>query len=440
MGATAVTQVTTLNNLSGGAAVIRKFSTELRRKAIPKSIYVNIRGETVIYKGQYMAIPNGIYTKIKASDKAGANNIRVTLKMPLNGNILRGRTVAVGTEVAPVIRTGTLYRANYRFVVQDEPGYHEDRLDAAPYRLYQEHVRDLAPHASAEEDLEIHMALVETYGWNMLFGSTALTCPAMWNRNCYVIGAPLQPAFHPNLATYTNRIVSAMNNASGGNGAFAQTASQMLSGNTVDNIIRWAFRRRMTPLVLEGRHAYVLTVSQLGAQRFSDPFFTDSMGARWVTTNRIQSQKVQMWNGLLGKYVSPSATVYVVVDDRLPTLLPSGSAEPFGLIAGYIWPTDNDLRNLDNTTVRDAMILHGAGAIVNWEAEAMRLIEDDYDYKLNWGKGYAGVRGIQQLQFDTTPAGATGATREYHGSALIIGGRYESLSGSSERIIESTNP
>jgi len=438
MGAGNVNQYSTLATLDANA-LVRKYSTELRRKAILKSIYTNLRGETMLFKGQQMAIPNAIYTKIKATDTAGANNVRITMKDTLQGNILRGRTVALGTEVAPAIKTGTIYRNNYRFVVQDEPGYGEDKLDAAPYRLYEEHVKDLSPHAAAEEDLEIHMALLETYGWNLMAGSTATVCPAEWNRNMYVLGAPLQPLFHPNYATYTNRIVSAMNNASGGNGGFAQSASQMLTGNSLDNILRWALRRRMKPLTINGKHAFVLTISPIGAQRFSDPNFADSMASRWTNAGQIANEKIQSWYGLLGVWNSAiGACIYVVVDERHATVLPSGSSEPFGLTPGYVWPIDSDLRNLDNTTLRDVYVLHGMGALINWEAEALHLIQDDYDYNIRNGKGYAGVRGIQCLQFDSNPASTDGSGREYWGSAIIIAGREEGTT--TERIIESANP
>ncbi len=426
----AVNQYTPLATLNP-QAVITKYSTDLRRKAIPRDIYTNIQGEHIIYEGQRLSIPNGIYTKISAKDQSGANNIRVIFKLPINNNILRGNAVAMGTEVAPVIRSGTLYRNNYRFVVQDTPGYGENKVDAAPYGLYEEHVRDLAPHARAEEGLEIRMSLVETFGWNLMAGSTQAVCPAQWNRNTFVVGCPLnqQPVFHPTWATYTNRIVASIDRAAGGDGLgssnLVQTAGQMLTGNTIDTIVRWAFRRRMQPLTIGGRSAYVLTVSQLGAARFSDPAFVDSLGNRWTAQNNL-NEKTQNWYGVLGKYMSAAeADVYFVVDERLPTLLPSGSAAPFGLTAGYIWPTDVDLRNLDQDLVRDAMILHGAGAIVNFEPEKMHMIHQDWDYNVRNGAGYAGVRGIQQLQFDTSPVDPTGAAREYAGSALIIGGRLE---------------
>ena len=426
----AVGLVTALGTLNA-QAVITKYSNQLRRKAILRDIYTNLKGADIIYEGQRLAIPNGIYTNIKASDTAGANSVRVILKMPVNANIIPGGGIALGTEVAPVIRSGTLYRANYRFVLQAPPGYGENKLDAEPYRLYEEHVRDLSPHASAEEGLEIRMSLLETYGWNMQIGTTAATCPAQWNRNFFVVGTGIntQPVFHPVWQTYTNRIVSAIDRAAGGNGTgnsnFVQTVGQMLNGNAIDTIMRWALRRRMTPLTIDGRSAFVMTISQLQAQRFSDPAVVDSMGARWVAQNRL-SEKTQNWYGVIGKYISATgADCYFVVDERLPTLFISGSSTPFGLTAGYVWPTDNDLRNLELPLTRDACILHGAGALVNWEPEKMHMIYDEFDYDIRKGAGYAGVRGIQQLQFDTSPAGATGATREYHGSAIIVCGRAE---------------
>ncbi len=425
--------VNNYNNLGtlNPQALITKYSNDLRRQAILRDIYTNVRGEDIIYQGQRLSIPNGIYTKMKASDTSGANNVRVILKVPVNANILTANTVALGAEVAPVIRSGTLYRNNYRFVVQAPPGYGENRLDAQPYGLYEEHVRDLAPHAAAEEGLEIRMALVETYGWNLRFGSTIAVCPQQFNRNCFVAGLPVnqQPVFHPTWQTYTNRIGQAIDRAAGGNGQgssnWQQRVTEMLNGNALDSLMRWALRRRMTPLTIGSRSAFVLTISQLQAQRFSDPSVADSMGARWTPQNRLQ-EHVQNWYGIIGKYVSATgADIYCVVDERLPTLWPTGSALPFGLSAGYVWPTDSDLRNLEQDNVRDACILHGKGALVNLEPERMHMIGQDWDYDIRNGAGYAGNRGIQQLQFDTSPADATGASRLYFGSAIVVCSRAE---------------
>jgi len=427
MGVNNYTGLTNLNQ----QAVITKYSNDLRRQAILRDIYTNVRGEDIIYKGQRLDIPNGIYTKMKASDTSGANNVRVILKVPVNANILTANTVALGAEIAPVIRSGTLYRNNYRFVVQALPGYGENRLDAQPYGLYEEHVRDLAPHAAAEEGLEIRMALVETFGWNLRFGSTIAVCPQQFNRNCFVAGLAVnqQPVFHPTWQTYANRIGQAIDRAAGGTGAgtsnWIQRVTEMLNGNTIDSLMRWALRRRMTPLTIGGRSAFVMTISQLQAQRFSDPAVADSMGTRWTAQNRL-AEHIQNWYGIIGKYVSATgADVYFVVDERLPTIWPTGSALPFGLAVGYVWPTDNDLRNLEQEDVRDVCILHGKGALVNLEPERMHMIHQDWDYDVRNGAGYAGNRGIQQLQFDTSPADATGASRLYFGSAIVVCSRAE---------------
>ena len=424
-----VRNYTSLNTLSGGSLVVRKFSKTLRRRAIPKSIYANITGERIIYKRQELAMPSDVITRLSPEEIGGATSVRVGLKMEPNANILRGNAVALGTEIAPVVKSGTLYRNNYRIVFQDKPGYGENRLDAEFYRLYEEHAKDLAPHAAAEEDLEIHMALVETNGWNLQAGSTVNTCPAQWNRHCFVAGVGSvrqQPNFHPNWATYTNRIVGAMDTASGGTGAFPQTAAQMLSGRVMDELVRFAFMRRIWPLMIGGNQAFVLTISQLQAARFSNPNFVDNLGNRYTRSQEVNNEQVQNWYGLLGKWMSAAgADIYIVRDDRLATLIPSGTAEPYGLTAGYMWPIANDQRQLDNPVARDASILHGAGALYLMEPEKMHMISQDWDYNVRNGVGYAGNRGYQHLQFDTTPVDPTGAQREYFGSVLVVLGRAE---------------
>jgi|GEM_PF-2530215 len=425
-----VRNYTSLNTLSGGSLVVRKFSNTLRRRAIPKSIYANITGERIIYKRQELSMPSDVIVRLAPEEIGGANNVRVGLKMEVDANILRGNAVAMGTEIPPIVKNGTLYRNNYRIVFQDKPGYGEHKLDAEFYKLYETHAKDLAPHAAAEEDLEIHMGLIETYGWNLMAGSTQNVCPAQWNRHCYVANGATdifhQPQFHPNWATYTNRIVSAMDTASGGTGTFPQTAAQMLSGRVMDDLVRFAFLRRLWPLSIEGNQAFVLTISQLQAARFTNPRFIDTLGSRYTRVDDIKDHKVQNWYGIQGKWESAAgATIYIVRDDRLATLIPSGTAEPFGLEAGYMWPTANDQRQLENPLVRDASILHGAGSLYLMEPEKMHMISQDWDYNVRNGVGYAGNRGYQHLQFDTTPVDPTGAQREYFGSVLVVLGRVE---------------
>ena len=250
-----------------------------------------------------------------------------------------------------------------------------------------------------------------------------------WSRHWYVAGIPSiynQPAFHPNLATHTTRIVGAIDTASGGNGLFAQTQAQMLSAKVMDDLARFAVDRKLLPLMVDGKQAFVLTISMLNAVRFTNPDFAGTLGNRWLSQAQMQGMTPQKWNGIIGVWTSSAGVnIYVVVDYRLPTLLPSGTAEPYGLQANYIWPQTVDLRQLSNPIIRDASILHGAGAVVNWEPEKMHFITQDWDYGIRLGKGYAGVRGIQQLQYDSAPVDPTGAGREYFGSCVVVLGRDE---------------
>lgn len=417
----ALNNYTALSALDSNA-VIQNYSKELRRKAIPRDIYTNVRADTILWDGGRMAIPQAIYTPIAAKDSSMATTVRITMKMPLNGNPLLGGTVAIGTEIAPVIRTATLYRNNYRIVVQDEPGYGVDRLDAAPYRLYQEHVNDLGPHAGAYEGLQIRMALVESYPDNLQGGVTSATCVAQFNPNFYVCGALLnqQPRFHTTSTTYVSRICSAINTANGG---MLGAASGMLSCRSVDAMVVQALRRRMKPV--SGKRPYfVLTISDVQAANFSNPDVSGSMGARFIQQNTMSNMEQQNWNGMLGRYTTSSGVdVFLVVDERLPILNVSGTGAPYSMSAQYMWPTDNDDRDLTDRHSYDACILHGQGAIVNLEPEKLHYVKDNYDYGVRNGYGYAGVRGIQLLQFDTTPVTGAGTAREYWGSMIVVAAR-----------------
>jgi hypothetical protein len=426
-----VRNYTSLNALSGGSLVVTTFSKTLRRRAIPKSIYANITGDRIIYKRQELPMPSAIIERLSPKEIGGATNVRIGLKMEPNAPILRGNAVAMGTEIGPVVKSGTLYRNNYRIVFEDKPGYGEHKLDAEFYNLYEQHAKDLAPHAAANEDLDIHMALVETNAWNLQAGSTQNTCPAQWNRHCYVAGAGTiaqQPQFHPNWAVYTNRIVGAMDRASGGTGAFPQTAGQMLSDFVMDDLARFAFQRGLWPISIDGNQAFVLTISQLQAVRFASTRFIDTLGSRYTRVDDLRNSKTQNWYGLLGKWMSAAGVdIYIVRDDRLATLIPSGTGEPYGLQAGYMWPITDDQRQLDNPLTRDASILHGAGSLYLLEPEQMHMISQDWDYNVRNGVGYAGNRGYQHLQFDLSPVDSTGAAREYFGSVLVVLGRAERI-------------
>jgi len=156
------------------------------------------------------------------------------------------------------------------------------------------------------------------------------------------------------------------------------------------------------PLDIGGNQAYILTVSVLQGTIMGDPNFSaNTLGARWTPINLLPAD-IQKWNGLVGKLsCAAGVDVYIVVDPKQPTLVPQGSAEPFGMTAGYVFEGDvRTLLRLTNPRVRDTAFLLGKAAIACWEPEKMHLVEQDEEYHRIYGHGIKGVWGYSLPIFD----------------------------------------
>jgi len=396
---------------------IAGFDKGLRVRAIPKDIYTNLSG---LYSREDQAIPNAIYMKVDGKALAGSNNVTITMKLPLQGPVVPGNVRLTGTEEAPQTKAGTIYRNNYKKAVRVET-YNTRKLDQEAYGLYKKHINDLGVWAQEYEGLEIRQAVLETRGMSLYAGDTAAVGQPAWNPNFYVQGATdlQQPAFSPNNATYTNNIVNAIVAA----GGFAQTAPQAATFELMNRLALQALRRRLYPLSINGNDAFILVVSPLQATIFADPTWTARTGSNtggsvWIQRNELPDT-VQRWHGIIGKWEgSIGADFYVVVDPRCPTLIPGGTAAPFSLTSGYMWPGSVDLRQHDNPNVRDACFLLGKMAIAKWEPEPLHFVTQDDDYARIMGHGIAGVRGIQQVHYDQQNPDAT--SLEYYGSMVVV--------------------
>jgi len=390
---------------------IRGYDKVLRTRATVKDVYTNHSG---LFDRTERMIPNAIYMKIDG--KGETNSDTITLKTPINGEPILGNRRLVGTEEEPETKAATIYRNNYRKAVRTE-NYGVRELDQAPYGLYKKHIGELSKWAREYEGLEIRQAVLERVGMTLLEGDTAGVAPQEWNPNFYVQGAvdADQPVFDPDMATYTSAIVSAIIAA----GGFAQTAPQAATFQLMNQLCFEALDRKLWPLKIDNNDAYIFVVSELQSTIFADPTWSaNTGGAVWIQRNQLPD-RVQKWNGIIGKFEgSIGADIYVVTDPRCPTLIPSGTAEPFGLTAGYMWPGDVDLRRRNNPNVRDACFLLGQAAIAKWDAEPLHFVKQDDDYDKIMGTGIAGVRGIQQVQFDQQNPNAT--SREYYGSMVVV--------------------
>ena len=134
---------------------------------------------------------------------------------------------------------------------------------------------------------------------------------------------------------------------------------------------------------------YVLTISEIQAALVSNATWAaNNLGALFVAKAALPDT-VQKWRGVIGAY----GNILIVTDPRAPTVLPSGSAAPFSLQAGYMVWNSRDMRHRRYANCKDVAFLHGAGAFWEVEGEKVHFITDDRDYAFHKGLGIAGVRG-----------------------------------------------
>jgi len=390
------------------------FDSELRMKSLLQSIYTDLKG---LYNAEDKKIPGKIYMEIENTALSDSHVATITMKLRLRLPGTLGNDIAIGQEELPVTKAGTIYRNNCRKVVST-PGYGVRKLDSDYLGLYKQHINDLADWNKEEEDLEIHQALLETFGETLLNGDTAATCIPNWNANIFIAGLPLNgghPVYSSNVATYTSNIVQAI--LTSGGGALAPIPTQTLNQPNLSNLSNFALAKRITPIAIPGApggKGYVLSISEIDAAYLGDPVWSArNLGSLWTASNKLDD-KVQNWTGALGMYKD----LLLVVDPRLATVLPFGSSAPYALVSGYMWHGDTDRRNRSSVHTRNACVLHGAGAVWKWYPEKLRFIEQLDDYAAIKGIGTECVRGIGSLIFDQQTPGA--GTQEQFSSIVCL--------------------
>jgi len=367
---------------------------ELRLKSVPNSIYTALTG---MYNTQKQAMPNAIYMKISEKALKNAWRTRITRLDRLKLAGVFGNAQATGTEEQPSTRVAEVYYHNCRKVVS-VPGYGTEKLSADYLGLFEQHIDNLADWNKEQEDLEIHQALLETFG-NTLTDANADTayvnggpCRSNWNPNIFIAGIGAQsaalPAYNANPATFSANIAAALNGVGSGLGTF-------LNSDVLSNISNYALWKRIEPLEIPSSSGkgYVLTISELQAMYLGDPAWSSkNLGSLFIAKAAL-NEKVMNWPGVLGMYKD----LLLVVDHRTSAVQRAGNA----LTAKYVTHGGIDNRNrgmVQNSTthdhIYDVAVLHGKGAIWKWEPEPIHHIEDDEDYKKVKGVGTACARGI----------------------------------------------
>jgi hypothetical protein len=375
--------ITAAPRLSQPSRVIG-FNTRLQAMSNIADIYTDLMG---LYNRKNESFPkDAIRMRVTDQDKSVGT---ITLKDKLSLPGVYGNTPALGTEEPPRTYHLNTYQNNWRKVIP-KPGYGLRKLEADNYRLYEEHQDDLADWSKEEHGYCIRRALLERYSPNLLQGDTAAQCVPWWNPNIFIptLGLYNQPAFNRNRAIHTNNICNALMQS----GGFGQLAARTLTAPVLDDMSNWALRRRIRPLRIPGLptgEGYLLTISEIQAALVSNATWAaNNLGALYVAKAALPDM-VQKWRGVIGSY----GNILIVTDPRIPTVLPSGSAAPYSLQAGYMVWNSRDLRHRQNPNCKDVAFLHGAGAFWEVEGEKQHFITDDRDYMFHKGLGIAGVRG-----------------------------------------------
>ena len=390
------------------------YDKRLRMKALVTDIWSKLSG---IYNPERQSLPDAIKMMVGANVLSDSLEAVITMKLKLRAGGVLGNNFAIGTEERPVTKAFKIYCNNLRKVV-DTPGYGRRNIEAKPYGLYEQHVEDLGDWNKEMEGLEIRQTVVERYGETLIYGDTAATCVRNWNPNIFICGRGshyrnAQPAYSTNRNTYTQNIVAGV--IAAGGGSLTPTNTQVLNQVNASHLQNMAIAQRITPISipgLPGGKGYVVLISELQAMYFGDPAWANrNFGDLWRDIGR-QNDLVMKWPGVIGSWKK----LLFVEDPRMPTLIPTGTNQPYGLSAGYLWPGDVDERERDNSDVIDCFMLCGQAAVVTWTPEKLHHIQMSDDYGAIMGHGTALVRGCQMPVYDQQTPGV--GTQEQYSSIL----------------------
>jgi hypothetical protein len=395
---------------------IAGFDKQLRMKSKLLDIYENSKG---MYVQSKKNIPNAIRMVVDERARSESNNITITWTGRLQGDGIYDPQPAIGQERYPITKSLTIYRNIVRKVV-GSPGYGNDKLDSKPYGLYEQWIDQLAEWNRDHHGMSIRQALLEQYGESLVHGRTQAVSQRNWNPNIFIAGQNyrnMQVTYSTNRATYTNNIVNSIWQ-SGGN-SLTPLVTQTLNMPNLSNAQNLCLDLRIEKLSLPGFNAgggWVLTMGELQATYLGDPVWsTRNLGSLYIERDRI-SEKLQNWSGLLGRYKD-----FLLVEDFMqPTLIISGTSEPWGMTAGYIHPGDDDDRERNNVLTRDTVNILGKASVIDWNPEPLHHISEDDDYGLVLGHGTALVEGITQPIFDQQNPRA-GSHEQYSSVIMICG-------------------
>lgn len=213
----------------------------------------------------------------------------------------------------------------------------------------------------------------------------------LWNPRWFVKNATTQPAYNTLLQTHTNNIANALISAGTGQNA-------TLDANYMNALHWYCTTERIEPLDIGGNKGYILTVPSNQKYHALNLDRSDSMANYFTSVNRFQEKEMSVFpeGACLGKWLD----IYLVEDERAPTITIGGTAAPFTLTPGYVHPGDNDQRDT-SSGARDIGFLLGRAPIIDYYPVKVHHKYDDYNYQKWEGKGGFCMRGGNLRMYDS---------------------------------------
>lgn len=389
--------------------LIREYwDTKLQDETLFRDLFSALR--TPFDRTSNVDIPmNAITMELNAQVKSGFRSAHIGFLHALQGAGREGdQQLQIMNEETFREKEQEVYYNEYSHAVSVyDYGIHANEQKA--YGLNMETAtRKLGAHAEEKRGLYYRQALMQRYGQNLTMSPVAATQP--WNSNVFVKGVPTsqQPQYSPVLQDYTDNIGTACVQAG---------TSSHLDGAFLNWLHYQLTMGRYEGLQLGGKsNQFILTVPP--AQKFHvlDLTNDNSIARYWTDVARMNGQEQAVLPDLLGRWVN----IWLVEDERAPTLTINGSAAPFTLTPGYVYPGNNDQRDTSVGT-RDVGFVIGRAPIIDWINRPIHHKYDDYNYQKWQGKGYFGECGVQLRWYDdVTP---TSTSLEQRWSAACIFGR-----------------
>jgi len=387
---------------------VQGFSRILEEKALPDDIFVQLSEN--YYEKARQAIPDSIYMTV-SDVQTYEHSHRLGMIMPLSGAATYGNlTSQVSREENQVTKSVTIYKNDVSHAVTNQL-FGIDAQDKKYYALLERETEQLGKYFKELKGVHIRQALLERYSENLFLASpTSTIVSRQWTPNWYIKGIAntSQPTFSQTNQTFTNNIVRALNN---------QGNSNLLDFKYLLALQNYALYQRLIKQAKNGGKGgsvgYVVTVPERQAVFLRDPTIDNSFGDQWVRYNRMNDEAMN-WPNVLGRF----GNMLLCEDPRNPTLLPGGSAAPYSLTAGYLFPGLNDQRS-NATNAKDVGFLIGLNAIIDWNAEPLHYeIENANTYGKRRGHGAFGTYGVQNCQYDLDTTSAT--SREQFNSINLI--------------------